>query len=489
METRLAASRTPGAHATLAGQGLALGSDARTAGDWKHGGVAWKGLAPNESAEAWREHAGSGRRAAHGTDPDGTPRFEPRSLTGRDLAASTSFTLTGGTAESGFGALWGRGAITSFDGKEGDVTLDGEVTTAMLGADWALQGWTAGLAVGHSRGTGGYRERNCADNESCSGEVEASLTGLYPYVGLDLSERVSVWASAGYGTGEVTLTPRDRTSMSADLSMTMAAAGMRSALLAPSEDSGTSLAVKADGRFTRTSSDAVERPTGRLEGSDADAWRLRLGVEGSRTLRLGGDGGTTITPSFELGLRSDGGDAETGFGADAGGGLRLADTARGLSLDLKARGLIAHEADGFRERGASVSFAFDPRPSSDRGFSVSLRQSWGASSSGGMDALLGRETLAGLAAGDDGAGAKATSRLEAELGYGLPVFGGTFTGTPHAGVALTGTKREYQLGWRLTGARRAAFGFALDLEGTRSESAGGDESPEHAVMLRGSMRW
>ena len=175
--------------------------------------------------------------------------------------------------------------------------------------------------------------------------------------------------------------------------------------------------------------------------------------------------------------------------ADVGGGLRLADTARGLSLDLKARGLVAHEADGFRERGASASFAFDPRPSSDRGFSVSLRQSWGASSSGGMDAFLGRETLAGLAAGNNRAGAKAASRLEAELGYGLPVFGGVFTGTPHAGVALTGVGREYRLGWRLTAARRDALGFALDLEGTRGESAGGDESPEHVMMLRGSMRW
>ena len=489
VEGRLTASRTPGVHATLAGQGLALGSGAGTAGDWKHGGVAREGPAPSESLDGWRAQAGSGPHAAHGTDPDGTPRSEPRSLTGRGLAAGTSFALTGGTTENGFGALWGRGAVTSFDGKEGDLTLDGEVTTAMLGADWALRGRTAGLAVGHSRGTGGYRKRDCADNESCSGEVETSLTGLYPYAGLDLSEGVSVWASAGYGTGEVTLTPQGRTSISADLSMTMAAAGMRSALLAPSEESATSLAVTADGRFTQTSSDAVQRPTGRLEGSDADVWRLRLGVESSRTLRLGGDGGPMMKPSFEVGLRSDGGDAETGFGADIGGGFRLADTTRGLSLDLKARGLIAHEADGFRERGASASFAFDPRPSSDRGFSVSLRQSWGASSSGGMDALLGRETLAGLAAGDDGAGAEATSRLEAELGYGLPVFGGAFTGTPHAGVALTGTRREYRLGCRLTAAQRDALGFALDLEGTRSESTGADESPEHAVMLRGSMRW
>ena len=40
-------------------------------------------------------------------------------------------------------------------------------------------------------------------------------------------------------------------------------------------------------------------------------------------------------------------------------------------------------------------------PGTDRGLSLSLRQGWGVSPTGGMDALLGRETLAGLAANDN----------------------------------------------------------------------------------------
>ena len=67
-----------------------------------------------------------------------------------------------------------------------------------------------------------------------------------------------------------------------------------------------------------------------------------------------------------------------------------------MALDLKARGLVAHQAPGFREWGASASLAWDPRPSTDRGLALTLRQSWGGSPTGGMEALFARETLAGL---------------------------------------------------------------------------------------------
>ena len=106
-----------------------------------------------------------------------------------------------------------------------------------------------------------------------------------------------------------------------------------------------------------------------------------------------------------------------------------------------------------------------------------------------MDALLGRETLAGLAANDDnGTGFEAAGRLEGEVGYGLPVFGGGFTGTPYAGFALGGG-RDYRLGWRLTSALPGDAGFELGLEAARREAANDGEAPEHALMLRGAVRW
>ncbi len=282
----------------------------------------------------------------------------------------------------------------------------------------------------------------------------------------------------------------------ADLTMSMGAAGLRGEVLTPPAEGGLALAVKGDAHFTRTESEAAKDSNdGRLAAATADVWLLRLGVEGSRRFAPGGDAaGMVLTPSFELGARLDGGDAETGLGVDLGGGLAFAAPKQGVALDLKARGLVAHEASGFREWGASASLTWDPRPTTDRGFALRLRQGWGGSPTGGMDALLARETLAGLAAdpgsgagaGDNG-GTASAGRLEAELGYGIALFGGGFTGTPNLGIGLSDTSRDYRLGWRLTSARKGDPGFEFGLDATRREAASADA--EHGVMLRGAIRW
>ena len=485
VQDRLAAPRAAGAEASLAG--LAMPS-------WKAGDgeAAAAAAAEREAEEARQALASMTAWLSQADGDDGGREPESRALTERDFITGTSFALTGGSAQGGgFASLWGRASIAGFDGREGSLTVDGEVTTALVGADWASDPgsgagrWTAGLAVGHSTGTGGWRGANG------SGAIEAVLTGLYPYAGMDLTERLSVWAAAGHGSGEVTVTRDGEAGLTADLTMSMGAAGVRSDVLVPEGGDGLALAVKGDARFTRTSSEAVRSEGGNLAAADADVWLLRTGLEGSRPVALG-EGGATLTPTFELGLRLDGGDAETGMGADLGGGLAFSDPANGLVFESRARALVAHEADGFREWGASLSASWDPRPSTDRGLSLSLTQSWGASPGGGMDALLGRETLADLAANDeDGVdGFRASSRLEGELGYGLPAFGGAFTSTPNVGFGLSdGGAREWRLGWRLTSAIAGDPGFEVGLDATRSEPVNDDARPEHGVMLRGALRW
>ena len=71
----------------------------------------------------------------------------------------------------------------------------------------------------------------------------------------------------------------------------------RSELLTPAEDGGLALAVKGDGRFTRTSSGAASGTGGRLEVSDADGWLLRTGMEGARRFALGGGDGSAAAAS------------------------------------------------------------------------------------------------------------------------------------------------------------------------------------------------
>ena len=131
--------------------------------------------------------------------------------------------------------------------------------------------------------------------------------------------------------------------------------------------------------------------------------------------------------------------------------------------------------------GVGGSLVLDPG-AQGRGLSFALRPAWGADASA-AERLLGGDPLANLAANDDDSD-EARGRLDAELGYGLPAFGGLFTGTPHAGFTLGATARELRLGWRLAPATRTGLDFDLGLEATRREAANDDGEPEHAIELK-----
>ena len=153
-----------------------------------------------------------------------------------------------------------------------------------------------------------------------------------------------------------------------------------------------------------------------------------------------------------------------------------------IKLTVPARGLLTHEAGGFRDRGVSGLFAWDPRPDSERGVRMTLTQTIGASATGGMDALLGRTTMAGLAAKDDGDELQ-RRRLEARIGYGFSALGDGFTATPEIGFGLSDSQRDYSLGWRLGLAQSGPAALELRLDGTRRESVN-DNDPVHGIAVR-----
>ena len=49
-----------------------------------------------------------------------------RTLSENELLATTSFALASPTASGGLFSFWGRGAVSNFDEREGDLTLDGD---------------------------------------------------------------------------------------------------------------------------------------------------------------------------------------------------------------------------------------------------------------------------------------------------------------------------------------------------------------------------
>ena len=168
------------------------------------------------------------------------------------------------------------------------------------------------------------------------------------------------------------------------------------------------------------------------------------------------------------------------------GGLVPEHRPEALTADIRARGLLMHEADGLGERGLSGTLTFDPAPGTKRGFTLNLTQSVDGASWGGADALLGRTTLAGLGA-EDGGGLDAR-RLDARIGYGYGVFEDRYTAIPELGLGLTNTGRELRLGWRLAEWVFAGVAFEVGVEGTRREAAGGDADPEHGITVGAGWR-
>ena len=156
-------------------------------------------------------------------------------------------------------------------------------------------------------------------------------------------------------------------------------------------------------------------PGGTPEGDRSGGDPFPHGLEGSRAYTLAGR--LSLTPSVELGLRHDGGDAENGAGMDVGGGLVVADARTGPAVDVRMRMLVVHQAEGFRERGMALSLSYNPTPSTPLGFSARVAPSWDGQAQGGAEALWGRESIGGMAHGGFGQG----SRLDGEVGYGLPV--------------------------------------------------------------------
>ena len=430
------------------GQRLGLGTGTAPAGA---GGVAGAGGWPNAPV-ATDPRLGQSRTLDVGS-----------AVNLRQVLLGSSFRLSLGAAATGSAGprltAWGRVAGTTFDGRDGKVSLDGDVLTGTVGVDGEWDRLLAGLAVAHSRGDGSYTMPVAGGDDS--GNLEQTLTSIHPYLRYAVNDRLAVWGLFGYGWGEWDLEMDNGMTIETDTNLVMGAFGGRGILLSAAESGGFQLATRTDAMLTRTTSDKVAE----MESAEADAHRLRLVLEGSRGFAWAE--GRRLTPTMEVGLRHDWGDAETGFGLELGGRVQYADPALGLTIDATVRGLLAHEDSDYQEWGASGTVRIAPG-ATGQGLALTLSPAWGATASG-VNGLWSRQTTAGLAQNN---ARTPGSRLTAEVGYGFAPFD-TGLLTPYAGTVLSeGAARTYRVGTRLQLNGRGTTGLQVSLEGTRQEPAG-----------------
>ena len=300
--------------------------------------------------------------------------FNP--VSGRGLLSQSSFQVSLGGAGEAEGAasspsragwtLWGQAAAGEFEGGAavGDgVALEGRTRSAWAGADYRFgAGPLVGLAVSHNR-----MESDFASRVNGSGKVDARLTSFLPYLHWSPREGLGLWGMAGGGRGEAELEDTGGR-FNAGLGMRMTALGVRQEVAGP-------LALKADAFAVRIRSDEMAE----MAGVTAAAQRVRLASE--LTGRWAVSEGALVRARVELGARLDGGDAETGLGAEAGGAVGFTHLRSGLTVEARGRTLLVHQAEDFREWGAG--FAVRLQPGRERGgLSLALEPSWGRAAGG-----------------------------------------------------------------------------------------------------------
>ena len=416
---------------------------------------------------AWEDPMGSG----------GLPRAGELEKTGREVLSESAFRWTSGAPEDGASGsglrwtAWGSGAATRFDGRERSVALDAEVVGATVGLDAEWERWTAGMALAWNDGRGAYHDDKSGDR----GRLGSTLTSVHPYLRW-ADERSSVWGMVGHGQGEYTAkSEKLGKTMRSDLGMSMLGVGGRRTLVPADAAGGLELALRSDAMFVWMDADRVP---GYLRETRTRTSHARLLVQGGWTFAL--DSGATLVPSVEVGLRHDAGDAETGLGMEVGGRVRYEDPARGLTAEVRGRGMLAHEAEDFEVWGLSGSVVLDPG-ADRRGLSLSVRPALGAPESGAVD-LWERAAVDGRTAAAGGGGTP--MRIDTELGYGLPAPGGhgVFTLKGALGLSDGGVRTE-----RLGGVLGAGDGFELSLIGERSVHADGE--PVFGLLLGLRMAW
>lgn len=380
----------------------------------------------------------------------------------------------GGIFAGGTLTAWARGVYSGFGGSGAASPLDGGVLTALAGVDYELGDVLAGVAFSQSFGDGTF---GSAIRDLKTATVESGLTSVYPYARYNVNERVSVWGLGGYGGGDLTL---PGTLSENGVNMYVGAVGARSNLVSLTEfGTRLGLAVKSDVFFVLMKSD--DQPGFAL--TDADANRVRLMVEARTGSQLGEN--ATLGSKLEVGVRHDGGDAETGMGLEIGGGVSYTDRSRGLSVEATVRRMVAHQDDAYGEWGVGGSVAYQPSGPTE-GLSLRVGSMWGVAESGVQQlwSPYGNRNLAKRMR-DHAAQDAQNGQFGAQVHYAFAPFGEGFSMAPYANFALVGATgaRPARLGWRIDVMESFRLSLESDLPGTGIPAPGGQ-----GVMIRASLK-
>ena len=243
----------------------------------------------------------------------------------------------GGTNGIGGGSLtfWGGADYRNLDGSGGGIDFDGDLFSLQLGVDGKPRdGLLIGLAASWSESEVDYRDA------SGRGEHQLEIASLHPYASWETQDGLDLWATAGFGQGDLEITGDGQDRVSSDVETRTVGAGVGYQL-----PGSSTFRLKGSALLSELE---VEGGDG-IAALEVNTSLLRIALERSSKRTL--PGGAYIEPSWEFGARYDGGDGDSGdgdvglrgLGAELGAGLRYANPAVGLTLEGNARTLVGRK--------------------------------------------------------------------------------------------------------------------------------------------------
>ena len=337
----------------------------------------------------------------------------------------TSAGLTGWT-------VWGKGHASGYERVSDGLRSKGRSLSGYLGADYqAAKGVLLGVALSRSK-SDGYAERTTGDAGRI--DVDTTMTTVWPYVNWDFGAGSSLWGSLGRGTGTAEIDDQG-VLRKTDIEMSAALFGAKRRLLLAGN---MWISVKADGFVVEIESDAID---GYLGKTNPDAYRLRMALSANNRWQISNT--TSSRAGIEFGARRDGGDSLKGRGFDLGGHVGYNNAALGISLNSRARVLVAHSED-YREWGLDATVEIRPGMLG-RGVSLRLAPRWGQATTE-IDKLW----TGGVSAVQPASSGRALlpDQTQLSLSYGLG-YGGVAL-RPYASLEMQrGTLSDMNLGLKL----------------------------------------
>ena len=463
---RVMAGRGEQSRLTVLGQSVPLGTVAARAAAER---MAMSLLSPMDTATYGAPGRGLGLSSPDGRQPGAAPA--PGGLGGgwNQGLTGTNFLLAQGDGDPGEArprrrfTVWGQGDVQMFRGTSSTLSgYEGDVRTAYLGIDSRLTDrWLAGVALARSWAAGDWHAG------TARGRMTTTLTAVHPY--LHWSDgATSVWTMVGGGRGaavnERAVTGGQETS-GLELRLGLVEARRRLGTVG----GGVQLGLRGDAAWAQLTTEAGDET---IDALRVEVNQARVGVELTRPFRM--SNGLALAPFGELNMRRDGGAGQGGDGLELAGGLRAS---RGtISVDAQARLLALHSADGYQERGASVTFSVGEgarRP----GLTLSLAPRWGNGASSGAlwQDHVHRRYAPGAAAEE--------RAMDARVDYGVPSFGGRLL-TSFGVYGQSQYGRRLQVGIRLSSLSGATNEFLqVEMSGERYSRPGGPA--DNRVSLSG----